>query len=408
MTPAESIPDSLPPVKIFRQAASHDNAWSDHYGALHTAAAYAGLTLPGHYAMRAIWMHGCGGPWLETVPETLYLNSPRGKTWPVFVARHDEVEWLRRHGCASAQAIGLPMVYTRESGRLRQPGSLLVMPCHTLIGDAEHERAAFERYADEIVAVAGKFQRVVACVHPNCLRNGLWVREFTDRGVEIVYGAQTNDLNALGRMRALFEQFEFVTTNGWGGHVAYALAFGAKLSIHGTLPKRSEADLLRDTTWAADQNSLKATLSDIVQLKRDAWLADFQRPPDEGLADLARGRWLIGWDNRLAPAAMKQVLATMVPNLLEYEAVHRARGERQAARKEAARLVASGRPVEATQLLLRFVRSAADSKNAKLIHETLIEISADLRPLDPPRAAQLEAQAQRLLAMVEAARRPAA
>ena len=87
MNPAEPITDCLPPVRLFSQAAAHDNAWSDHYGALHLAAAYADVPLPAPYSIKGIWMHGCGGPWLESVPQTLYLNSPFGKTWPVYVAR---------------------------------------------------------------------------------------------------------------------------------------------------------------------------------------------------------------------------------------------------------------------------------------------------------------------------------
>ena len=297
---------------MFQQACSLDNGWSDHYGAMQVAAAYAGVAISPRYFIKAIWMHGCGGPWLETVPESLYLNSPMARKWPVFVARQDEVDCLQRHGLPRVQAIGLPIAYTPDPGVTRQPGSLLVMPTHTLTSDTCHDRAAFELYANEISAVAGKFQRVVICIHPNCQRNGLWVREFTERGFEIVYGAQTNDANALLRMRALFEQFEFMTTNGWGGHVAYALAFGARVSIHGTQPKRAEADLERDESWAANKGTLKTLLSDATQSRRTEFLKEYNRPPDEGIADVAKGRWFIGWDNRLSPEAMRETLAQMI------------------------------------------------------------------------------------------------
>lgn len=302
----------LPEVKLFRQHSTHLNGWSDHYGALQVAAAYAGVTLPERYFIKAIWMHGCAGPWQQVVPGTLYANSPAGKNWPLYVGRQDEADCLRAHGCASVRAIGLPIAYAPSLGVTRQPGSLLVMPTHTLIGDGCDDRSAFERYADEIKAVAGQFERVVVCIHPNCQKNGLWVNEFSSRGFEIVYGAQTDDVNALTRMRALFEQFETVTTNGWGGHVAYALAFGARVAIDGTQPTRRESDLLRDECWSADQNALRAMLSSEMESNRRTWLNDFYCAPVEAKADVARGQWLIGTEHRLTPAAMATELAAML------------------------------------------------------------------------------------------------
>ncbi len=37
----------------------------------------------------------------------------------------------------------------------------------------------------------------------------------------------------LRRLRRLFGRFEFVTTNGFGSHIAYAAAAGAKVSVFG-------------------------------------------------------------------------------------------------------------------------------------------------------------------------------
>ncbi|HWA28518.1 MAG TPA: hypothetical protein VG734_22905 [Lacunisphaera sp.] len=399
---------TLPPVQIFRQQCRHDDGWSDHYGALHAAAAYAGMTMPEHYQVRGIWQHGVCGPWLATAPGPLMFNSPQAGRFPVFVAREDEADYLRAEGYPRARAIGLPILYTAPSNLPRQAGSLLVMPTHTLVGATFADRRPFEEYAEQIKSIAPKFAHVTVCVHPNCQRNGLWVREFSERGLTVIFGAQTNDRNALARMRALFEQHESVTSNGWGSHIAYALAFGARASIWGSEIAITEANSLLDLSWSTDRRTLTAALQQDVQQARREFTRRAYRSPDDGLLDPEWGGWFIGRDHRISPAEMKAVLSEMVPVLPEFELVVQARRQRQAVRQEAARLAAARRNPEAVKLLLNLVQEAAKSKQVVLILETLREISADLLPLEPERSALLQEQARLLVARVEQARRNAA
>lgn len=405
-------PVRLPEIKPYRVAATFENGWSDQYGALHVAAAHAGLAMPAAYAMQGIWQHGCDGPWLDFSPALLCNNAPQAKTLPVLVARREQAELLQAHGYAQARAVGLPIVYTRPSGLARMPRSLLVMPTHTLVGDQFPERAEFEKYADEINAIAGGFDRVTICIHPSCRKNGLWISEFTARGFEIVYGAQNNDLNSLARVRALFEQYETVTTNGWGSHVAYALAFGARVAIYGTQPKRSEADYLRDATWAADKDALRQALSDDTAARERAYLAPFLVVPAQAVADVARGSWLIGAELKVSPTEMAALLATVmtpVPGVVVKEpAVAAATGAAEAAFLEAARqtrtqariaareLLQAGRRGEAIQTLVRAVKADVAAKHPLNIVEALVEIGDDLSGLEPKQAAFLGEQATRL------------
>ncbi|HEY8995235.1 MAG TPA: glycosyltransferase family 4 protein [Lacunisphaera sp.] len=301
----------LPPHATFRQFSRHENGWSDHYGAIQTAAAYAGIACQPRYAVRGVWQHGVFGPWQNQEPEAIVYSTPRARELPVWVARPEQAEVLRAAGFLRVRVAGMPICYTPDTGVVRVSGSLLVVPTHTLAGDKFTDRSAFERYADEIKAVAGHFREVVICVHPACQKNGLWVREFTERGFSIVYGAQTNDANALLRMRMLFEQFESVTTNGWGSHVAYALAFGAKVSIHGSRPQRSEADYLRDLCWAANPTALRTMLSGETQRREREYLQEYFQSPEQGVADVAAGRRLIGADHCLARDEMRQALAEL-------------------------------------------------------------------------------------------------
>ena len=382
---------SLPEVKPYPTTATRENGWSDQYGALGVAATYAGLTLEPGSRLNAVWQDGCAGPWVDFSAALLTNHTPVAKDKLVLVARAEQAEILRGAGYAEAHAIGLPIVYTQPSGLERQPRSLLVMPTHILAGEQPANRSAFEAYAAEIKAVAGKFDRVTVCIHPSCRHNGLWVKEFSAHGFEIVFGAQNDDLNALRRVRALCEQFETVTTNGWGSQVAYALAFGAKVSIHGTQPKRTEADYLRDATWAADPAALKKWLSDESAAHERAFLAPYYQTPMQAVANVEQGQALIGWNHRVSPEQMSQLLGIILS-----APVSAAREARQQVRQQARALVTSGAKAEAIQLLVRAVKLDADSKNLGIILESLVEIGEDLAPLEPRQSGYLLGEAEKL------------
>jgi glycosyltransferase involved in cell wall biosynthesis len=307
---------SLPPVSPFRMVSTHANGWSDNYGAIRVAADYAGLSLPPQYFIRGIWHHGCYGPWEAYTPAMLACNAPAAEKRPVLTARQEEADYLQANGFRQAKAIGLPILYTKPSGLPRRSRSLLVMPVHTLIGNQFPDRSVFRAYAKEIAAAATGFAETVVCVHPNCQKNNLWVDEFKAEGLTVIFGAQTNDANALARMRALFEQFETVTTNGWGSHIAYALAFGAKVSIYGSCPRQTEENLLQDTTWAVDPVSLKVALAAETEQKERAFLKEFSVPPAQAVANPKLGDWLVGTAQKLSPDQMRLMLDDLLDSPL--------------------------------------------------------------------------------------------
>lgn len=405
--PATTVPLQLPEPRIVRQFCSHANGWSDQYGALQLAAAHAGLTLPAAYTLRGFWHHGCLGPWYEFDPGMLCSNSAAARTAPLFVARREQADYLQANQYAQPRAIGLPIVYTAPTGVARMPGSLLVVPTHTLAGDKYPDQELFDRYADEIAQVAGDFTRVVVCVHPNCRKNGLWVKEFTSRGFEVIYGAQSNDANALVRMRALFEQFETVTTNGWGSHVAYALAFGARVSIGGTEPVRSKEDYLRDTSWASNQAALEIALAAKTKENERAFLRDFFVPASAAVANQDLGLWLIGAEHKVSPVEMKAILATLIGSPasgptpppvgpLTPEQMTEARRARLRHCDTAEALVKAGNRMEAVQLLIRVVKGDVASKHPVLIVEGLVQIGDALAALEPKHSAYLLNEADRV------------
>jgi hypothetical protein len=390
----------LPSINAFQQQCRHEDGWSDHYGALHVSATYSGLVMPPQYRIKAIWQHGCIGPWEATSPGPLVFNSPAARDYPLYVARTEEADYLIAHGYPQARAIGLPIVYTPPSGLARQPGTLLVMPTHTLVGATFGDRHPFEEYADEINTLRPRFERVVVCVHPACQQNGLWIKEFSERGFEILFGAHTSDRNALSRMRALFEQVEAVTSNGWGSHIAYGLAFGAKVSIFGKEVAITEAEALRDQSWAAAPDTLKAQLSPETDRNKRNFLSRLYRQPDAGLLDVEFGRWLIGAGNRLDEAEMALTLGSMLDPAPVSAMVRRAQFQqaRDASISRARLLMQAERQREAIQFLLREAGRDIASKEPQIIHDGLTQYAEVIAPVEGELAAKLRNEAAALAA----------
>lgn len=269
---------------------------TDYYGALHVAAEYCGLTAvpelhPG------IWQHGAVPPWQQVQPEMCIYCAPRNL--PVWVARQDEVAYLREAGYTRVRAIGLPILYTQPEGNIRVPGSLLVMPMHAIPNDANALDS--DIYIDQLLQFRSRFSTVVACVSGRCIDAGLWTRHFESAGIEVVRGSTLNDATSLSRMRRLFETFEYVTTNAYGSHVPYALHFGAKVSIWGWSEPMTREYLLRDDLWAKYPDAVDRFLANESISKRESIIGCFRVPPHLGIEDVALGSHLIGADNKLAP-----------------------------------------------------------------------------------------------------------
>lgn len=302
----------LPPVRQFRQVAHRQNGWSDHYGAFHVAAAYAGIEMPERYALTGIWLHGVLAPWECTSPRLLAYNAPDAEKLPVWVARRDEAETLANNAFNHPRAVGLPLLYVAPPSLSRVPRSLLIMPGHSLVGWKATDRTAYELYADQMLEAAMDFDHVSVCLNPSCLKNGFWVKEFTERGFNIITGASTDDANALLRMRMLFAQFETMTTNAWGSHVAYALAGGVRVAINGACPSLELSNLLLDTTWRTDPAALEKYLAAQTREAEREFLRAFHVSPREAVADAALGNWFLGRDQQLSPTEMRQAFTEMV------------------------------------------------------------------------------------------------
>jgi hypothetical protein len=186
------------------------------------------------------WQHGWIPVERNIHPELVAGND--GKSFEkrrietYFVARDDQVVYLKSQGYKNVYAIGLPIIYTNPIMHKRILNSILYMPSHSL-PDGDPDLAKYlsdlKNYLKELKK---KFSKVVVCLHINEINKKYFFKILNDLEITFIAGADPDDANSLDRMRAIFSQFEFVTTDMIGSHVVYASYCGCKVSVFG--PRR--------------------------------------------------------------------------------------------------------------------------------------------------------------------------
>jgi hypothetical protein len=274
------------------------------YGSGKVAAAYCGISEIPDF-VNGGWLHGWVPDFhlvdLRLVIEQSVQNPTKEPSW---VATKSHEQFLLRHGAIS-KAIGLSYCYLPDREFQRKPRSLLVMPAHSL----EYTKHAwkFEEYVDSIDRVRNHFSEVVICVYSACFKNGYWVDNFKRRGYPIVEGAHANDRNSLERIRALISQFEYVTTNGFGSHIAYAAAFGSRISIYGPFCEIRPHDHSADPYYL-DRPGTIGIIEELYSEKRaKAELPDLFFPPDKAPLKVEWGRQQMGFENKVTPGEMRRL-----------------------------------------------------------------------------------------------------
>jgi hypothetical protein len=310
--PALDLGIRLPPVSQFNLRPWDQSFGGDFYGALQVAAEYCGLrSVPKRFPF--CWQHGMWPPWQKIRAEVIVYNV--AKSTKCFVARKDEVAFLKAGGYPEVRAIGLPIIYTKPSGLQRIPNSLLVMPTHSIHSDVQFP--SNERYVREIASIKNKFDLVTACVSAHSIAaKNLWTSQFAEQGVQVIRGAGLDDVNALKRMRALFESFEYVTTDSYGSHVYYALFFGAKVSVWGTPTPILRENVLSDGAWTPYPEAVDELFTEETERKAEVYLGPLRVDPWIGVQDFRVASSMIGHDSKLSPNEMRAAFGWTTVNIL--------------------------------------------------------------------------------------------
>jgi FkbM family methyltransferase len=277
---------------------------SRHYGATAVAAAYCGFrTVPS--LIPGDWVHGWEPSCREKFHPDFILGIITNPDDHYFVDRKDTEDFLRRCGYNNVRAIGVPIIYLPRIDIRRRPGSLLVMPAHSIEYTTHIWR--FDEYADAIAAIRSEFEEVVVCIHPVCWDRGYWVEDFRKQGFQLVKGARADDRNGLRRMQHLLSSFEYVTTNGMGSHIAYAAYFGAKPSVYGPYATLGAEDFKGDGLYVNHPKLVEPVLRSISE---EALRRHYPRlfcHPREAKADVEWGGFELGEANKLSPRQMRSL-----------------------------------------------------------------------------------------------------
>lgn len=290
----------LPPVEIA--------PFSYQYGSRYLAATYCGFDAPPS-EIPGEWQHGWQPDYMNWHPEGIVgfdgLSRHHRKTAWQFVARKDQEEALKNFGYQNVAAIGHPLIYLDPPPVERLANSLLVMPVHSIATTEHHWN--FDEYADTIQNIAGEFSQILVCVSPSCLEKGYWVDAFRSRGFPVVSGASFQDKNAYHRISILLKRFEFITTNGFGSHLAYAQYFGAKTSIFGPWPLYRKDDYSNTPFYQRCPELLDFNLSKLKgQRVRDEWPWLFTHP-SEGISEPEWASFQLGLEMKRQPQELKQL-----------------------------------------------------------------------------------------------------
>ena len=236
------IVEELPSFKYTSLA----NSEIDYYGASYNIARSLGLK--GIPYTRASWHHG----WYRypLTKTELIIDENRVafcniREVPNLVASKDMETFLRDNEYPNAIAVGDPMLYTFEPKVERIPGSLLVVPEHSIKEtNINIEQGHNSVFPDTIDNLKSKFSTVVACIGGFCATRKNYVKTFEDHGFPWITGAWLHDQLALQRIRNLFSQFEYVATNAMGSHIPYAGYCGCKVSYYGKGQNLEPKDLV--------------------------------------------------------------------------------------------------------------------------------------------------------------------
>lgn len=254
----------------------------------------------------ASWMHGWIW-WGATSSTELQFDSSQKKYGRFVVSRHFEKTVLESEGFKDVKVGGLPFAYSNPSDFKRESGSLLAMPPHS--SEREKLNKSHIKYLNYLESIKNNYSNVSVCIHYLDLTQSI-INEVKKRGMYLIEGARPDDANSLKRIRAIFDSFEFVTTNSIGSHVIYALFSGCKVSLCGPLYEFDESDLISNNK--SMQNSKKYIYDLLFYLSKKYLEKNFSfilvNNPDNGFSSENYARKEIGYLNKLSNKEVRDTL----------------------------------------------------------------------------------------------------
>ena len=261
---------------------------------------YCGMKFPGEWPLAGFWTHGWTPSFAMVHPYQVACLAKPGENPMNFVSRRDAADYLLANGFDRVQAVGLPFLYLPTCNAQRIPSSILVAPFHSPPGFSVSSRHV-PPLVEVLIELRRKFELVVGCIHPQCIKDGLWIDDFKKAGVSYVSGANMRDSNSLYRMRHLFQTFEAVATNGFGSLLAYAALCGARVGVTENFMEDNRRLLLRDMFYGKNPHVLDLMLEALSEQSLKKSCSFLWNDLTKGEPPVEWARKELGWECRLAP-----------------------------------------------------------------------------------------------------------
>ena len=306
-------------VLAFCGAEGERHKYNYAYGDTLVAAKHCGFAdIPFH--VNGEWQHGANMPERNCDPD-LVIGSDglsftrKRKTY--FVARLDQEKYLRSCGFKSVHSIGLPIVYVPNVAWPRIPGTLLVMPTHTL--PEMSATKAEDDYVSFIDEQRSHFLSTTVCLHRNCYDNSPWRAKFEAIGMTVVRGADPDDVRSYEKLSMLFSSFENMTTNGFGSHVPYAAYFGTKVSICGPSPEYEQSDFANVPFYKNNPRMFDLIQECMKQIRKSHQY--LYRMPTEATERIHWAAEVLGADNKRTPSELRKLFGWALRSRLRRKVV---------------------------------------------------------------------------------------
>ncbi len=253
----------------------------------------------------ANWTHGW--IWYEDPNAEDLMSSNLPKDLTIVVRNEVELIALKDWGFNNVRIGGLPFSYVSQQHTYRNKDDLLVFPMHSDETLAVNHNA--KEYFDYIESHKKNFESIYVSVYWSDI-GGAMHRDAIDRGFHVIRGARPDDANSMLRMRAIFDAFEYVTTNCMGSHFIYALYAGCKVSFSGPMcqmDKLTISKIARQYRYRDDYIDRAYWYSSEPYL-RQKFNKYFKENPRFGLADIYYANGELGEKHMLSQAEIIDVL----------------------------------------------------------------------------------------------------
>jgi len=202
-----------------------------------------------------------------------------------------EKDKLNDAGYLNVTIGGLPFAYVSEQRVKRNKKALMAFISHS--SESEIVDVIDLDYLNYLESIKDKFEIIYVSIY-SIDQNPLLLKEIIRRGLVPSVGANPFDKRSLIRTHIALEYCEYVSTNTFGSHIAYALSAGCRLSIFSPCHKYDATKHL-----GTNQNYDFKYVERIERYKSETYLRSrwnylFDRSADDGYKNIELGLQWIG------------------------------------------------------------------------------------------------------------------